>query len=185
MPDIPSGMVHDWVAAAYLPGVKGDRVAALLRDTDRQKQIYAPEVVESKRLPSVGEKERAYLRFLKKKVMTVVLDMEFDLEYRKLDTRHWQGRIRTTKMVEVAEYGSKDQRALEPDTGHGFLWRLNSYWQIEEVDGGTYIECRAISLTRDIPFLLKPIVQPMTGSMARESLEFTLAKTRAAVQGGK
>jgi len=44
-----------------------------------------------------------------------------------------------------------NERELPPGTGDGYLWRLYSYWRYEERDGGTWVECEAISLTRDIP----------------------------------
>ena len=62
--------------------------------------------------------------------------------------------------------------------GGGYLWRLNSYWRFEERDGGVYLECESVSLTRDIPFGLGWIVGPFVTSLPRESLEFTLQTTR-------
>ncbi|MGA7223803.1 MAG: hypothetical protein WBX16_13150, partial [Candidatus Acidiferrales bacterium] len=71
---------------------------------------------------------------------------------------------------------------LEPE-GHdrGFLWRMNTYWRFEEKDGGTYIECQAISLTRDIPTGLGWMVGPFVTSVPKESLNFTLSTVRAAL----
>ena len=44
-----------------------------------------------------------------------------------------------------------NQKVQPPGAGYGFLWRLDTCWRFEERDGGAYAECRAISLTRDIP----------------------------------
>ena len=60
----------------------------------------------------------------------------------------------------------------------GYLWRLNTYWRFLERDGGTYIQCEAISLTRAIPFGLGWLVEPFVTSIPRESLSFTLETTR-------
>jgi hypothetical protein len=73
---------------------------------------------------------------------------------------------------------------LPPDTGHGFLWSLYSYWRFEERDGGVYIECRAISLTRDVPFGLGWALEPIIQKLPRESLIKTLEDTRKALQAG-
>jgi hypothetical protein len=59
---------------------------------------------------------------------------------------------------------------------------LNTYWQLENRDGGVYMECRAISLTRDIPMGAGWIVKPMVTALPRESLSDTLNLTRAAVE---
>jgi hypothetical protein len=81
----------------------------------------------------------------------------------------------------VDNAGEANER-LEP-LGHdrGFLWRMNTYWRFEEKDGGTYIECQSISLTRDIPTGLGWMIGPYVNSVPRESLTFTLATTRSAI----
>ncbi|MGA9059420.1 MAG: hypothetical protein WB763_23255, partial [Terriglobia bacterium] len=63
----------------------------------------------------------------------------------------------------------------------GYLWRLNSYWRYEERDGGMWVECEAISLTRDVPTGLGWLIDPIIRSLPRESLESTLRETRAAL----
>jgi hypothetical protein len=62
------------------------------------------------------------------------------------------------------------------------LWRLDSYWRFEERDGGVYIECQAISLTRDIPTGLGWLITPIIRNLPRESLANTLAATQRAVR---
>src|SRR5271163_3848194 len=90
-------------------------------------------------------------------------------------------RSHTTRIQEVENAGKSDER-LDPE-GHdrGFLWKMNTYWRFEEKDGGTYVECRSISLTRDIPAGLGWLIGPYVTSVPRESLTFTLATTRSAV----
>jgi hypothetical protein len=58
---------------------------------------------------------------------------------------------------------------------------MNTFWRFEEKDGGTYIECQAISLTRDIPTGLGWMVSPFVTSVPKESLTFTLSTARAAL----
>ncbi len=67
--------------------------------------------------------------------------------------------------------------------GHdsGFLWRMDSDWRFQERDGGVYVECETISLTRDIPKGLGWLVKPFLTSVPRESLESTLGSTRSGV----
>jgi hypothetical protein len=47
-----------------------------------------------------------------------------------------------------------------------------------------YVQCEAISLTRDIPAALNWIIAPFIESIPKESLEFTLQSTRSAVLRG-
>jgi len=64
---------------------------------------------------------------------------------------------------------------------HGFLWRLYADWFLEGSSEGVYVECRVISLTRDIPHGLGWIISPIIRDLPRESLTATLEFTRRAV----
>ena len=74
--------------------------------------------------------------------------------------------------------GQPDERELPVGHDGGYLWRLNSYWRLLEQDGGVYVECESISLTRDIPFGLGWVVKPFVTSLPKDSLAFTLETTR-------
>ena len=49
------------------------------------------------------------------------------------------------------------------------------------MDGGTYVECEAISLTRDVPWGLRWLIEPIVRTLPRESLTNTLRATRNGV----
>jgi hypothetical protein len=53
-----------------------------------------------------------------------------------------------------------------------------SYWRFQERDGGVYMECEAVSLTRDIPTGLSWLVVPIIRDLPRDSLVKTLEATR-------
>ena len=59
---------------------------------------------------------------------------------------------------------------------------MYSYWRFQERDGGVYVECEAISLTRAIPAGLGWLIEPIVTALPRESLANTLRETRAALQ---
>ena len=173
---VPNGLIHDWTGSVFLPGVSLERTLALVRDYDRHKQYYKPEVVDSRVLSHEGNDYRIYLRLLKKQILTVVLDTEHEVHYTQVDAKRWRSNSRTTKIAEV-----DNGRPLAPGTGHGFLWRLNSYWRFEERDGGTWMECQAVSLTRDIPTGLGWLIDPIIRKLPKESLANTLKETRTAL----
>jgi hypothetical protein len=64
------------------------------------------------------------------------------------------------------------------------LWRFNNYCALEERDGGTYVQCESVSLSRDVPTGLGWLIGPFVTSIPRESLEFTLRTQRAALMKG-
>jgi hypothetical protein len=177
----PSGLIHDWIAAAFLPDSTIPETFAVIQGYDNHKNIYKPEVIDSKLIRCEGNDFQIYLRLLKKKVITVVLDTEHEVHYRALNRTRWVCRSYTTRIAEVENAGSQGERIIPPDFGHGFLWRLYSYWRFEERNAGVVIECRAISPTRDVPFGLGWAIEPIIQKLPKESLINTLEATRQAL----
>jgi hypothetical protein len=178
---VPGGMIHHWIGTVFIPGATLGQTLALDEDYDRHQDYFRPDVMRSRILRHEGNDFTIELRLYKKKVVTTVLDTEHEVHYVIIDRTHAWSRSRTIRIQEVDNAGERNER-LEPE-GHdrGFLWRMNTYWRFEEKDGGTYIECQSVSLTRDIPAGLGWLVGPYVNSVPRESLTFTLATTRAAV----
>ena len=181
---VPDGLIHDWIGATMIRGATVEQTLALIQDYDNHKNIYKPEVIDSKLIRRQGTDFKIYLRLLKKKIITVVLDTDHDVHYSKVDGARWCCRSFTTRIAEVEHAGKATERVLAPDTGHGFLWRLYSYWRLQERDGAVYTECRAISLTRDVPKGLGWIIEPIIRKLPRESLVNTLESTRRGVGRG-
>jgi len=179
---IADGLVHDWVGCAFIPGATLDRTLAMVQDYNHHKDVYRPEVIDSRLLHRDGSDFKIYLKLLKKKMITVVLNTEHDVRYFAIDPAHARSRSYSTKIAEVEHAGKPDERELPPGTGHGFLWKLDSYWRFEHRDQGVYIECEAISLTRDVPVGLGWLIEPIIRKLPRDSLANTLNATRAALK---
>jgi hypothetical protein len=178
---VPGGMIHDWIGTVFIPGATLAQTLALDQDYDHHQDIFRPDVMRSKILRHSGDDFLVLLRFYKKKVITTVIDSEHEVHYTLTDATHAQSRSHTTRVQEVDNAGQSDERLDPEGRDRGFLWKMNTYWRFEENDGGTYVECRSISLTRDIPAGLGWLIGPYVTSVPRESLTFTLAVTRSAV----
>jgi hypothetical protein len=178
---VPNGLIHDWIGTAFVPGATVKQTLALIQDYDHHANIYKPEVIASKLLSHDGDDFQIYLRLLKKKIITVVLDTDHAVHYRCLDRTRWLCRSYTTRIAEVEDVGSPKEKVRAPDTGNGFLWRLSSYWRFQERGKGVYFECRAISLTRDVPFGMGWVIEPIIQRLPKESLIHTLECTRQAL----
>lgn len=178
---VPNGLIHDWIGTAFVPGATVKQTLALIQDYDHHANIYKPEVIASKLLSHDGDDFQIYLRLLKKKIITVVLDTDHAVHYRCLDRTRWLCRSYTTRIAEVEDVGSPKEKVRTPDTGNGFLWRLSSYWRFQERGKGVYFECRAISLTRDVPFGMGWVIEPIIQRLPKESLIHTLECTRQAL----
>ena len=180
--EITDGLIHDWVGAVFVPGVNLATTIEHVEDYDHARTHHR-EVMESHIISRHGNDFLVYMRLMKKKVITVVLNSEHDVHYFPIDATHYRSQSRTVKIAEVDNPGKRDEKEMPPGTGHGFLWKLYTYWRFEERDGGTWIECQAISLTRDIPTGLGWLIEPIIRSLPRDSLENTLRETANALTG--
>ena len=180
---IPGGMVHDWEGMVFIPGVKLEQVLGVLQDYNKHSQYYGPDV-ESARIESrEGDHFRVYMRFRRKKVVTVVLNTEQDVTYFRDSATREHSRSSAVRIREVANPGTKAEKEKSPEEANGFLWQMETWWRMEERDGGVYVQNEAVTLTRDIPAGLGWLIGPFVTSIPKETLEFTMNATRAAVLG--
>jgi hypothetical protein len=178
--EIRGGLVHDWTGTVFISGATVDDVLRMLKDYDHASRYYSPDVTSSKLISSHDDDFAVFMRLRKHKVVTVVLDTEYDVRYGRLDDSHQYSASRSTRVREIADPGSAGEHVLPKGKDHGFMWRLNSYWAFEQAAGGVFVECEAISLTRDIPTGLDWLIGPFVNGIPRESLQFTLEATRKA-----
>jgi hypothetical protein len=179
--NIPDGIIHDWTGITFVPGVTLQQTLTALQDYDRDADYYRPTVLRAKLLSRAGNSFRVFLRLKETYVLTVVFDTEYEIQYLTIDSTHAASISHSTRITEIESAGSPQEHATAPKDNHGFLWRLNSYWRFYQADGGVYIQCDAISLTRDVPAGLKWLAGPFIERVPRESLNFTLKATREAL----
>jgi hypothetical protein len=179
---VPDGLIHHWIATVFIPGANLQQALALLQDYDHHKDLYKSEVVDSRLLKRDGSHFTAFMRFYKKKVIGVTLNTVHEADYVTLNPKQAYSNSHTTKVAEVQDAGEKTEKERPVGRDSGFLWALNSYWRIEEADGGVYVQCEAVSLTRDIPALVAWIVRPFVTEVPKESLYNTLNSTRVGLQ---
>ena len=104
------------------------------------------------------------------------MDTENEAEFFHPAADRAHSRIRSTRVTEIADAGTPQERAKPAGEENGFMWNLNTYWRFLERDGGTYIQCESLTLSRDVPFALAWIIRPIVTQMPRESLTFTMAQ---------
>jgi hypothetical protein len=179
--NVPGGLIHHWIGTIFVPGATLAQVVAFEEDYDNQLQYFQPDVKRSKILQHNGSDFVVDIRFYKKKIITTVLDTTHEVHYQPVDAAREWSRSHTTRVQEVEDAGDPREKLKREGRDNGFLWRMNTYWRFEEKDGGTYIESQSISLTRDIPTRLGWMIGPYVNSVPRESLTFTLDRTRSAI----
>lgn len=180
--DCPGAMIPHWVGVAFIPGAKLDDVLSVLKDYNRHAIYYAPDVERSKIESQDGDRFRVFLRFRRHKIITVVLNTEHQVEYFRDDASRAHSRSSAIRIAQVENPGTSSEREKRPGNDQGFLWRMETWWRVQERDGGVYIQSEAATLTRDIPTGLGWLVGPFVTSIPKETLNFTLEATRNAVK---
>src|SRR5215467_13809676 len=178
----PAGIIHHWSGVVFIPGAKLDDVLGMLEDYDKHYIYFGPDVERSKIESRDGDHFHVFLRFRRHKVITVVLNTEHDIHYFHDGPDRAHSRSSAVRIAEVENAGKKEEREKPPGEDGGFLWRMETWWRFEERDGGVYVQSEVVSLTRDIPVVLKWLVEPFVTSVPRETLTATLVATRKAVQ---
>lgn len=179
--EAPDGMIHHWRAVVFVPGATLAKTIALVQDYDNHSKIYTPDVQRSKLMKRQGNDFHIFYRLRRKKVITVVMDTEYDVHYEPMGPTRMVSKSISSRIQEIENPGQENEKAKPVGNDNGFMWRLNSYWHMEEKNGGVYIQCEAVSLSRDIPTGLGWMVKPFVESVPKESLMFTLGRTREAL----
>jgi len=175
---VDGGLINHWRGTVFVPHVKLDALLKVLQEpqADKHKQ---EDVLSSRVVSRDGDKQKVFLRLRRTKFVTVVYDTEYDVEYRRLDAdRAWSNSI-STKVVEIDNPGTPQERALPEGNDSGYMWRLNSYWRYKQLDDGVLVEIESLTLSRNLPALIGPLIRPIVNSTARESMTRTLASVRA------
>jgi hypothetical protein len=182
--DVPGGMIHHWVGTAFVPGATIEDALSVLQNYNEHHRIYAPAVAASRLKSRDGDRFTFFLRFVMKKVITVVVNSDHEAVFRKPAADRAEGWIHSTRIAEVENPGTPTEREKPVGNDGGYLWRLNTYWRLLARDGGLYIHCESVSLSRGIPVGFGWIVGPFVTSIPRESLTFTLETTRRQLERG-
>jgi len=162
--DVTGGTISDWRGAAFLPGVTLDQLLHRLQYPGTPPP--QEDVVSSRVVSRSADGLRVSIRLVRRSIVTVSYDTEHEMTFRRRTPTLATARSVATRIEEI---GGDD---------HGFLWRLNSYWRYEERAGGVVVELQSLTLSRDVPTLLRPIASPLVRRVARESMVRTLEALR-------
>jgi len=132
--DVPDGLIQDWLGTTFLSDVKLDKVRDVVLGFADYKVRFKQQISESKLEKREGDRFDASLRLHRRQLQSVVLDGNFSAQYTLLDPSHATVIFRSTRLVPQGQ-------------DHGYLWRLNLYWRLEEADNGVYLEVELVSLS--------------------------------------
>jgi len=180
---VHDGLIHDWIGAVFIPGVRMDEVFTVLHDYNRYKDFYKPTIIESRLLGQTGEDYQFSMLGMKTVLFeTIVFEGQFESHCVLLDGRRRYCISYSTRIQEIKDYGQPSQHKLPMGEGHGYIWRLYGLTKFEERDGGVYIELQAIALSRDISALFGWFTPTVVEHISRDSMSTILRRNRAAVR---
>lgn len=179
--DVSGGKIHHWAGAVFVPGLTVERVLQHLTTyAGRESEQYS-DVVASRLISRSGDTHTVFLKLRRTKIVTVTYNSEHAVEVRRLGGSRATLRSVSTRIAELEAAGTAREREKPDGQDQGFLWRLNAYWRYEAIDGGVLIECESISLSRDVPWVLRFAIGGIVEGIARESLERTLISLKSAL----
>ncbi|HLW53617.1 MAG TPA: hypothetical protein VKW06_12310 [Candidatus Angelobacter sp.] len=179
--DVPDGMVHHWVGIVFIPGVNLAQVLDVAKDYDHRAELYKPDVIAAHTIWHQDDNYRIFMRLYQRRFTTVMFNTDYAIHWATLDANRVYCDSISTRVTEVKDPSHPDGPEEQVGQGHGYLWRLNTYWRFEEKDGGVYVQLEALSLTRDIPYGLGWLIKPLVTKIPKQSLDRALGRTREAV----
>jgi hypothetical protein len=174
---VPDGMIHHWRGSVFIPGVPIDFILSRVKNPNLE-DTKQEDVLDSKVLERTPNSLKLYLKLQKSKLVTVVYNTEHFVRYSSYGPDQESSSSIATKIAEIEFTSNKEEREKPEGQDRGFLWRMNSYWRYQQVDGGVIVECESMTLSRSVPFLLEYIIRPLINSTARESMNRTLDSMR-------
>ena len=175
--NVDGGAIHHWRGCVLVPGVDLEEVLFRIANPGPPDE-YQEDVLDSMVLGRGPNWLRVYLKLQRSKIVTVVYNTEHLVSYRRHSGGRASSRSVALKIAEL-EFPNSDREKEKPlGSDHGFLWRLNSYWRYQQVDGGVLVECESVSLSRSIPSVLDFLIRPIVNRTARQSMQRTLAALR-------
>ena len=181
--EVPSGLIHHWVGAMFLPGVTLDEVNATFNDYDHYPDFYRPRVVKVKVLKQTDDYQKITMLVVQKAFgMTGAVEADNEVHIVKLDSSRVYSLSNATRVQEIVDYGQAGERLPSENQGPGYVWRTVSMNRLERRDGGVYVEMEMISLSRGIPIGVGWLIKPLVEHMPRIVMLETLKDTRNAVR---
>ena len=179
---VPSGLIHHWIGAVFIPKSRVDDVFSVTRNYERYSEYYRPVVIDAKPICRAVSEDRFSLLLMNRSVLRkTALEGEYQTRYFQLSTERWYSISYATRIQEIENYGQPSERKLSDGTGSGYIWRIASFTRLERRDGGVYLEVEAIVLSRDIPAAFRWFVAPIVRRVSRNSLLTSLQQTQDAV----
>lgn len=157
---VAGGTIHEWRGAVLVRKMTVSRLVGALEVPGLPPP--SEDVLDARVLRREGDMLHLYLRVTRSAILTVTYDTEHDVTFVHHSPDRATSRSVSTSIREIGE------------SDHGFLWALNSYWRYRQQGDDVLVDVLSVSLSRDVPALVRPIAGPVIEHIAGESMQRTL-----------
>ena len=132
---VPDALLHHWIGTVFVQGARVKDAVALMQDYDSScRNVWTER--DPVQAPRTSRRHvQSISSFLYEEVVSVTLNTEHEAQFTSPATDRTYSVIRSTRVAEVDDAGTPSEREERPGTGHGFMWRLNTYWRFLEQEG--------------------------------------------------
>ena len=171
---VPKGSINHMVGLILVPNAALNEVLDGLQ-YDIPPHELQEDVLDSRILSRDGDTFDLYVRVdLNAPMASAQFNIEQRVEYvRPGGDRAWS-RIEGTRIAELEEPGTPNEREKPIGNDSGYLWRMNLFYRYQQVDSGVLVECEQLTLSRGIPALARFFLAPIINGAPRDALEKTL-----------
>jgi hypothetical protein len=183
---VPSGLIHHWMGAVFIPNVHAFDVLAVLQDYDSYAELYKPGVIHSKLLTHQPDEFSYRLKFVQKGFgIKAGLLGEFRTTYFQLNERTGYSVTEATQLVELQNPGSPDEKPLSMSASHGYVEKVFTIVRYRQLERGVSVEVENLTLSRGVPASVRWLIAPIIDRFSREAMTSTMEKLRDRTQAAQ
>ena len=138
------------------------------------------DVLASRLIARDGDRVQVFMKLRRTNLITVTYNTEHVVDYTRIATERASARSVATKIAELADTGTPQEREKSADEDNGFLWRSECVLALRSGTGRRAGRMRIGEPEPSSPTAVRPVANPIVDRIARESLTRTLADVCAA-----
>jgi hypothetical protein len=180
--DVPDGLIHNWIATAFVKGATLQQAAEVARDYPSYSKVYE-NVKSAKVLSQQGDTYRVLLRLEEGGLgVDAVLDVRSTIEYRTLGDGSVTALSKSDEIRQVDNAGRSNESLRPAGRDSGYLWRAHTLTLFTPKEDGVFVVMETLGLSRGYPPFTGWWLEPIARRLGRKSAEGSLGEFLTAVR---
>ena len=180
--NVPDGLIHNWIATAFVKGATLRQVAEIARDYPSYSKVYE-NVKSAKVLSQQGDTYRVQLRLEEGSLgIEAVLDVRSTVEYRTLGDGSVYALSKSEEIRQVNNAGRPNESLRPAGRDSGYLWRAHTLTLFAPREDGVFVVMETLGLSRGYPMFNGWWLEPIARRLGRKSAEGSLNEFLTAIR---